>query len=67
MWQVLQTVSHTIIILIDFVYKRKQRFCRIQRIKEAIRPMIYPEIRQEILDGKTVIRVDFFSISRGRR
>ncbi len=30
-----------------------------KKIKEAIRPMIYPEIRQETLDGKTVIRVDF--------
>jgi ATP-dependent DNA helicase RecG len=30
-----------------------------KKIKEAIRPMIYPEIRQEDLDGKTVIRVDF--------
>ena len=30
-----------------------------KKIKEAIRPMIYPEIRREILDGKTVIRVDF--------
>ncbi len=30
-----------------------------KKIKEAIRPMIYPEVRQEELDGKTVIRVDF--------
>ena len=30
-----------------------------RKIKEAIRPMIYPEIRQENLEGKTVIRVDF--------
>ena len=30
-----------------------------RKIKEAIRPIIYPEIRQELLDGKTVIRVDF--------
>lgn len=30
-----------------------------KKIKEAIRPMIYPEVRQETLDGKTVIRVDF--------
>lgn len=30
-----------------------------KKIKEAIRPMIYPEIRQELLDGKNVIRVDF--------
>lgn len=26
-----------------------------RKIKEAIRPAIYPEIRQEVLDGKTVI------------
>ena len=30
-----------------------------KKIKAAIKPMIYPEIRQEVLDGKTVIRVDF--------
>ena len=30
-----------------------------KKIKAAIKPMIYPEIKQEILDGKTVIRVDF--------
>jgi len=30
-----------------------------KKIKEAIRPIIYPEIRQEHLDGKSVIRVDF--------
>ena len=30
-----------------------------RKIKEAIRPAIYPEIKQEVLDGKTVIRVDF--------
>ena len=30
-----------------------------KKIKEAIRPMIYPEVKQETLDGKTVIRVDF--------
>lgn len=30
-----------------------------QKIKTAIKPMIYPEIRQEALEGKDVIRVDF--------
>ena len=30
-----------------------------KKIKEAIQPMIYPEIKEEILDGKSVIRVDF--------
>ncbi len=30
-----------------------------KKIKAAIKPMIYPEIKQEVLDGKTVIRVDF--------
>ena len=30
-----------------------------KKIKAAIKPMIYPEIKQEILDGKNVIRVDF--------
>ena len=30
-----------------------------KKIKETIQPMIYPEIREESLDGKTVIRVDF--------
>lgn len=30
-----------------------------RKVKDAIRPMIYPEIRTEILDGKEVIRVDF--------
>lgn len=30
-----------------------------KKIKQAIKPMIYPEIKQEILEGKTVIRVDF--------
>ncbi len=30
-----------------------------KKIKTAIKPMIYPEIKQEVLDGKTVIRVDF--------
>ena len=31
-----------------------------RKIKEGIRPMIYPEVRQENLEGRTVIRVDFF-------
>lgn len=30
-----------------------------KKIKAAIKPMIYPEIRQETLDSKNVIRVDF--------
>ena len=30
-----------------------------KKIKEAIKPMIYPEIKQETLDGKDIIRVDF--------
>ena len=30
-----------------------------RKIKDAIKPMIYPEIKEEILDGKSVIRVDF--------
>ena len=30
-----------------------------KKIKMAIRPMIYPEIKKERLDGKDVIRVDF--------
>ena len=30
-----------------------------KKVKAAIKPMIYPEIKQEVLDGKTVIRVDF--------
>ena len=30
-----------------------------KKIKTAIKPMIYPEIKQEILEGKNVIRVDF--------
>lgn len=30
-----------------------------KKIKMAIKPMIYPEIRKEILNGKDVIRVDF--------
>ena len=30
-----------------------------KKIKQAIKPMIYPEIRKEVLDGKEVIRVDF--------
>ena len=30
-----------------------------KKIKEAIKPMIYPEIKQETLDRKDVIRVDF--------
>ena len=30
-----------------------------KKIKMAIKPMIYPEIRKEVLDGKDVIRVDF--------
>ncbi|MBQ9528452.1 MAG: putative DNA binding domain-containing protein [Fretibacterium sp.] len=30
-----------------------------KKIKAAIKPMIYPEIRQETLEGKNVIRVDF--------
>ena len=29
------------------------------KIKQAIKPMIYPEIKKDILDGKEVIRVDF--------
>ncbi|MBO5492329.1 MAG: putative DNA binding domain-containing protein [Pyramidobacter sp.] len=28
-------------------------------IKDAIKPMIYPEVNRELLDGKSVIRVDF--------
>ena len=28
-------------------------------IKDAIKPMIYPEVKRELLDGKSVIRVDF--------
>ena len=31
----------------------------LRKIREAIRPMICPEVSREILDGKTVIRVDF--------
>ena len=30
-----------------------------KKIKEAIKPMIYPEIKNENIEGKTVIRVDF--------
>ena len=30
-----------------------------KKIKEAIKPMIYPEIRREFLDSRDVIRVDF--------
>lgn len=30
-----------------------------KKIKDAIKPMIYPEIKEEVLDGKSVIRVDF--------
>ena len=30
-----------------------------KKIKAAIKPVIYPEIKQEVLDGKTVVRVDF--------
>lgn len=30
-----------------------------RKIKEEIRPAIYPEVRQENLEGRTVIRVDF--------
>ena len=30
-----------------------------RKVKDAIRPVIYPEIKREILDGKAVIRVDF--------
>ena len=30
-----------------------------KKIKTAIRPVIYPEIITEVLDGKSVIRVDF--------
>ncbi len=30
-----------------------------RKIKDAIKPMIYPEIKEEILDGKSVIRVNF--------
>ena len=31
-----------------------------RKVKEAIRPVIHPEVRQETLDGRSVIRVDFF-------
>ena len=30
-----------------------------RKIKEAIKPTIYPEIKHEVIDGKDVIRVDF--------
>ena len=30
-----------------------------KKIKTAIKPMIYPEIKMETLDGKSVIRIDF--------
>lgn len=30
-----------------------------QKIKDSIQPIIYPEIKEESLDGKSVIRVDF--------
>ena len=30
-----------------------------KKIKDAIKPMIYPEIKKEMMDGKSVIRVDF--------
>lgn len=30
-----------------------------KRIKHAIKPMIYPEIKEEVFDGRNVIRVDF--------
>lgn len=30
-----------------------------RKIKEAIKPMIYPEVKKETIDGKDVIRVDF--------
>lgn len=30
-----------------------------RKIKTAVRPIIYPEIKHEIFDGKNVIRVDF--------
>ena len=30
-----------------------------RKIKEAIRPMIYPEIKIEKIDGKKIIRIDF--------
>ena len=30
-----------------------------RKIKETIKPMIYPKVKDEVLDGKTVIRVDF--------
>ena len=30
-----------------------------KKIKAAIKPMIYPEIKQEILESKSIIRVDF--------
>lgn len=30
-----------------------------KKIKSAIKPMIYPEIREEKLGGKTVVRIDF--------
>ena len=30
-----------------------------KKIKEAIKPMIFPEIEHEVLEGKDVIRVDF--------
>ena len=35
-----------------------------KKIKEAIKPMIYPEIKQEKLDGKHVIRVDFSGMEK---
>ncbi|HBX75329.1 MAG TPA: ATP-dependent DNA helicase [Acidaminococcaceae bacterium] len=30
-----------------------------KKVKEAIKPMIYPEVKREILGGRDVIRVDF--------
>lgn len=30
-----------------------------KKIKNAIKPMIYPEIKEETIDGKKVVRVDF--------
>lgn len=35
-----------------------------KKIKDRIKPMIYPEIKEEVLDGRNVIRVDFTGSER---
>ncbi len=35
-----------------------------RKIKDAIKPMIYPEVKKEVLDGKSVIRVDFTGMEK---